>query len=194
MSHNTQADRPVRFLEGQQVYLRPVNSADTEVYYQLLHDPDMLRLTGTQQHFTREQIERYIDSKSQDSSSILLLIAESDTDEIVGDIALQDISGTNRSANLRIAISASRHQGRGYGSEAIRLLLDYGFGVRNLHRIELHVYAYNERAQHVYRKLGFQQEGIQRDALFYNHEYHDAILMSILEHEYRARYLTHTTL
>ncbi|WP_152396052.1 GNAT family N-acetyltransferase [Paenibacillus guangzhouensis] len=193
MSHNTPANRPVRFLTGQQVYLRPLNNEDTEVYYQLLHDADMLRLTGTQQHFTREQIERYIDSKSQDSSSILLLIAETDTDEIVGDIALQDISSTNRSANLRIAISAARHQGRGYGSEAIRLLLDYGFGVQNLHRIELNVYAYNERAQHVYRKLGFQQEGIQRDAVFYNHQYHDAILMSMLEHEYSERYLNHTT-
>jgi len=193
MSHNAKADRPVRFLEGTKVYLRPVNSADTEAYYQLLHDADMLRLTGTQHHFTREQIERYIDSKSQDSSSILLLIADAATDEIIGDIALQDISDTNRSANLRIAISAARHQGRGYGSEAILLLLDYGFGIRNLHRIELNVYAYNERAQHVYRKLGFQQEGIQRDALFYNHAYHDAILMSMLEHEYRARYLTHTT-
>ncbi|WP_018754414.1 GNAT family N-acetyltransferase [Paenibacillus terrigena] len=193
MSHNAKADRPVRFLEGTKIYLRPVNSADTEAYYQLLHDTDMLRLTGTQHHFTREQIERYIDSKSQNSSSILLLIADAATDEIIGDIALQDISDTNRSAGLRIAISAARHQGRGYGSEAILLLLDYGFGIRNLHRIELNVYAYNERAQHVYRKLGFQQEGIQRDALFYNHEYHDAILMSMLEHEYRARYLTHTT-
>jgi len=192
MRDNT-ANHPVRFLTGKQVYLRPLNSADTEAYYQLLYDADMLRLTGTQQHFTREQIERYIDSKSQDSSSILLLIAEEDTDEIIGDIALQDISDTNRSANLRIAISAARHQGRGYGSEAIRLLLDYGFGVRNLHRIELNVYAYNERAQHVYRKLGFQQEGIQRDALFYNHQYHDAILMSMLDHEYRERYLNHTT-
>ncbi|MFD0617055.1 GNAT family N-acetyltransferase [Paenibacillus sp. GCM10027629] len=193
MSHNAKTDRPVRFLEGTKVYLRPVNSADTEAYYQLLHDADMLRLTGTQHYFTREQIERYIDSKSQDSSSILLLIADAATDEVIGDIALQDISDTNRSANLRIAISAARHQGRGYGTEAIQLLLDYGFGIRNLHRIELNVYAYNERAQHVYRKLGFQQEGIQRDALFYNHEYHDAILMSMLEHEYRARYLTHTT-
>lgn len=67
-------------------------------------------------------------------------------------------------------------------------MLDYGFGILNLHRIELEVFTYNKRAAHVYEKIGFVREGVRRHALFYNHEYHDVILMSMLEDEYRSRY------
>lgn len=68
----------------------------------------------------------------------------------------------------------------------MKLMLDYGFGVLNLHRIELNVFDYNARAMHVYEKLGFKREGVQREALFYDHKYHDSILMSILEDGFRA--------
>ena len=100
-------------------------------------------------------------------------------------ITIQDIDTMNRNANIRIALTNSS-QNKGYGTEALQLMLDYGFGVLNLHRIELNVFSYNHRAMRVYEKVGFKQEGVQREALFYNHQYHDSILMSILEDEYRT--------
>jgi len=112
-----------------------------------------------------------------------------DTDEIIGDIAIQGIDSMNRNASIRIAISNNGHQGKGYGQEAMKLMLDYGFGILNLHRIELNVFAFNDRATHVYEKLGFVKEGVNRDALYYNHQYHDSITMSIFEDEYRALHL-----
>lgn len=115
-----------------------------------------------------------------------LLIASKENDALVGDIALQDIDTMNRSANIRIAINRQQHQGKGFGTEALRLMLDYGFGILNLHRIELNVFAFNERAIHVYEKLGFRREGVQREALFYDHKYRDSILMSILGDEFRS--------
>lgn len=108
---------------------------------------------------------------------------------MIGDIALQDIDSTNRNANIRVNISEEENQGRGYGSEAMELMLGYAFGVLNLHRIELNVFNYNDRALHVYEKLGFMQEGVQREALFYDHQYHDSIMMSILEDDYRRIHL-----
>jgi RimJ/RimL family protein N-acetyltransferase len=180
---------PVRFLEGDRVYLRPIGLDDTDLYFRTLFHPEVRRLTGTQKSFTREQIYRYIEGKTQDPSSLLLLIALRETDEVIGDIALQNIDGMNRNANIRIAISSQEHQGRGLGTEAMRLLLDYGFGILNLHRIELNVFSYNARAIRAYEKLGFQREGVQREALYYNHQYHDSIIMSILEDEYRAKHV-----
>ncbi|MFY0544387.1 GNAT family N-acetyltransferase [Brevibacillus sp. H7] len=185
MQHQHTTNTPVRFLEGEQVYLRPIGLEDTDLYFRMLFHPETRRLTGTQKSFTREQIHRYIEGKSQDTSSLLLLIALRETDEVIGDIALQSIDSYNRNANIRIAIEEP-YQGKGYGSEAMKLMLDYGFGIVNLHRIELNVFAYNERATHVYEKIGFKKEGVQRDALYYNHQYHDSILMSILEDEFRA--------
>jgi RimJ/RimL family protein N-acetyltransferase len=178
-----------KFLEGSQVYLRPLNGEDAELYYQLFDGAETRRLTGTQRHFTKEQIVRYIDNKSQDSSGVLLLIALHSSDELVGEVALTDIDRVNRNANIRIAIDHPEHQGKGYGQEALLLMLDYGFGVLNLHRIDLEVFAFNPRAIHVYEKLGFVREGVRRDALFYDHQYHDAIIMSMLEEEYRDKYL-----
>lgn len=181
--------RPARFLEGKRLYLKPISLEDSRDYYEKLFNLESRRLTGLQRSYTKEQIDKYLEGKVHETSSLLYLIALKESDEVVGDIALQDIDSFNRSANIRIAIDNSSHQGKGYGSEAMLLLLDYGFGIVNLHRIELNVFSYNERAKHVYEKLGFKVEGVQRDALYYNHSYHDSILMSLLEHEYREKYV-----
>lgn len=180
--------KPVRFLEGERIYLRPVGQEDAEGYFRMLFDPEMRRLTGTRQAFTLEGIRRYIDGKTGDASTVLLLIALRDSDEVIGDIALQDIDPINRNAHIRIAIDSEEHLGKGFGPESMRLLLEYGFGILNLHRIELQVFGYNVRAIKAYEKVGFKREGVQRDALYYNHRYHDSIIMSMLENEFRALY------
>ncbi|WP_430624084.1 GNAT family N-acetyltransferase [Polycladospora coralii] len=185
--------RPVRFLEGKRIYLRPVELADARPHFQILFDTENRRLTGTQRSFTPMQIEQYIEQKTSDESSVWLLIALRDTDEVIGDIALQDIDNTNRNANIRIAINHAEHKGKGFGSEAMKLMLNYGFGILNLHRIELNVFAYNEHARRTYEKLGFEVEGIAREALYYDHAYHDSINMSILKREFQERYLADMT-
>ncbi|MBY0085954.1 GNAT family N-acetyltransferase [Brevibacillus sp. M2.1A] len=189
MSRQENTNAAVRFLEGERVFLRPIGTEDTELYFRSLFNKETRMLTGTQKHFTREQIHQYIANKGQDSSSVLLLICLRENDQVIGDVQIGDIDPNNRNAFIRISIDQSAYQGKGYGSEALLLMLDYGFGILNLHRIELNVFAFNERAIHTYEKLGFQREGVQRQALYYNHAYHDSILMSMLADEYRAKYL-----
>lgn len=181
--------RFVRFSEGNHVYLRPISMDDVDFYYEKLFDSEVRKLTGTQNNFTREWIHQYIDRKTQDPSNLLFLIAMRETDEVIGDIALQDLDLVNRNANIRISIDSGEHRGKGLGKEALVLLLDYGFGIKNLHRIELEVFAYNERAIRAYEKVGFKREGIKREVLYYDHQYHDAITMSMLENEFRALYV-----
>ncbi|AHV95178.1 acetyltransferase [Paenibacillus sabinae T27] len=177
-----------RFLTGERVYLRPINTEDAEWYYHQLYGTETRRLTGTQKMYTKEQIERYVLEKADDASAVLLLIALNENDERIGDIAIQDIDRMNRNANIRIAVSEENQQGKGYGREALLLMLEYGFGILNLHRLELEVYSYNKRALHVYEGLGFTKEGVRREALYYDHEYHDIITMSLLEEEYRKKF------
>lgn len=190
MSQPTPSPRIPRLMETKRIYLRPFESTDVDGYFPGLFDAEMRRLTGTQNSFTRSQVERYIENAAQDDSRLMLLIALQENDQVIGDIALMDMHTKNRSAHIRIAIDNTEHQGKGYGSEALLLMLDYGFGICNLHRIELEVYAFNQRAIRTYEKLGFQREGVRRDALFYNHQYHDAIQMSILEDEFRERHVS----
>lgn len=193
MSQPIPSPRIPRLMETKRIYLRPFESTDVDAYFPGLFDAEMRRLTGTQNSFTRPQVERYIENAAQDDSRLMLLIALQENEQVIGDIALMDMHTKNRSAHIRIAIDNTEHQGKGYGSEALLLMLDYGFGICNLHRIELEVYAFNQRAIRTYEKLGFHREGVRRDALYYNHQYHDAIQMSILEDEFRERHVSNVS-
>lgn len=76
---------------------------------------------------------------------------------------------------------------QGYGTEATRAMLRYGFDELGLHKIELQVDAVNRRAIRAYEKAGFAQEGIRRAAVFHDGTFYDHVLMGILEEEYRLR-------
>ncbi|GIP38857.1 aminoglycoside N(6')-acetyltransferase [Paenibacillus sp. J31TS4] len=173
------------YLKGTNIYLRPPAASDAEAYHRLINDPEARRLTGSHKLYSTSQLADYLSAKAGDASSVLLLIASRETGAVVGDVALQQIDRFNRSASIRVAVHAEE-RGKGYGTEAMKLMLEYGFGIANLHRIELNVYTFNEQAIRLYEKLGFHREGVQRDYLYYDHAYHDSILMSLLEDEYRA--------
>lgn len=173
------------YLAGKRVYLRSLEDSDAEFFYSSTNgDPEGRRLTGTQRTFSRKEIEDYIRNSRTDESRAAFAIVKLEDDGIVGEVVLNEISRNNRSANFRIFV-ADRYVGRGYGSEATRLALDYGFGMLNLHRIELDVYTINERAIHVYEKAGFKREGTKRENWYFDHQYYDSVVMSILEDEYR---------
>lgn len=175
----------IKFLQGKKVFLRPMEEEDLEFYYKGLWDKDMRRLTGTQAVFSKIGIQRWFEANSTDNSRIDLLICLQETNESIGDISLLDINHHNRRATVRLAIFNEANCGNGYGTEALQLLLEYGFDVLNLHRIGLDVYSYNERAIKSYEKVGFKVEGRIRDELFYNGKYHDSIIMGILDSEFR---------
>lgn len=181
---------PIKFLEGEHVYLRPLEPGDAEMMHLHYHnEPEVRRLTGIQRPVTLEQMHAYIEKVNSDTSRVQFAICRQDNDEFLGDLALNDIDfHFNRDANFRIAIFKPDHCGQGFGTEAIRLLLDYGFGFLNLHRVELDVYTINPRAIRAYEKVGFVREGIKRKNWYYNHEYYDSVHMSILEDEFRALY------
>ncbi|MFB4324560.1 GNAT family protein [Priestia sp. BR_2] len=172
-------------IEGDRIVLRPVREDEFDVYFELLQDAESNRLTGTQQTFTKDSIAAWIHNIGYAHEDRLdMMIAEKESDELIGEVVLNEIDLNNRSGNIRISISG-RHSNKGYGTEALKLMLRYGFESLSLHRIELGVYAFNPRAIHVYEKLGFKREGTLRDSLYWDGTFHDMIVMSILEEEYR---------
>lgn len=180
--------QPIKYLEGTRVYLRPSEPEDADWSYQSMNnDMEGRRLTGTPTAFSRAQIAGYIERQASDPSRASFVVVRQEDDALVGEVVLNEIDGRNRSSNFRIFMDA-QYTGRGYGTEATRLMLDYGFGMLNLHRIELDVYTINPRALHVYEKVGFVREGVKRQNWYYDHQYYDSIVMSILEDDYRARY------
>jgi len=77
------------------------------------------------------------------------------------------------------------YRDKGYGAEAIKWILEWGFRMANMHRIFLTCHGWNEGAAKLYRKLGFQHEGTKREHLWFNGRWYDALEFSMLEHEWR---------
>ncbi|HET7615809.1 MAG TPA: GNAT family protein, partial [Bacillales bacterium] len=165
--------------------LRPLEREDLRTLYENLWDAEGRRLTGTQETFTMARLENFFERVSLDSARIDLLICSQEDGRVIGDIAMMEIDYRNRRAIVRLALFDRENWGKGYGTEALDLLLKHGFEVLNFHRIGLDVFAFNKRAIRAYEKLGFKKEGVVRDELFYDGTYHDSIIMGILEDEFR---------
>ncbi|MDE3228804.1 MAG: GNAT family N-acetyltransferase, partial [Chloroflexota bacterium] len=103
-------------------------------------------------------------------------------------ISLRDIDLTKGSAELGISIGRKDCWGRGFGTEAITLILDYGFAVLGLHNVMLTTYAYNERALRSYRKIGFTEFGRRREAMRIGEQRYDIVYMDLLRAEFRSPY------
>ncbi len=110
-------------------------------------------------------------------------------DKLIGTIGLEHIDYIGRSAVLGIFIGDEDYRGNGYGTEAIRLLLEFGFRYLNLHSIRLDLLDINERAHKCYLKCGFKDTGRSREAIFLNGKYYDKLHMDILESEFEGDYI-----
>lgn len=178
-------------LNGNIVYLKKLDKEYTEEYWDNFKNTSIetMIFTGSAQAFNKTEIENYIDRVAADSDRVDFLIFSKQDNKIVGEVVINEVDRNNRCGNIRVLINRKEDFSKGYGTEAMILALNYGFGMFNLHRIELEAYPFNNRAVHVYEKIGFKREGIRRDGAYYNHKYYDMITMSFLENEFRERYL-----
>jgi RimJ/RimL family protein N-acetyltransferase len=138
------------------------------------------RLTGTHTRHTEEQIRDWLAKLPGADDRADWAIVRNDDQKVIGEVVLNDLDADNQSMNYRISLYGSAFYGQGYGTEAGRAVINFGLGILGLHRISLGVYDFNERAQASYAKLGFVLEGRLRDALLWDGEWHDELLMSVL--------------
>ncbi len=103
---------------------------------------------------------------------------------VLGQLSLFGVT-KNRCATLGIVLGRE-FWGQGLGTEAVRLIMGYGFAEMGLHRIQLGVYAYNQRAIRSYRAAGFSEEGRRREVVFHGDRWHDEVLMAMLADDWRS--------
>ncbi len=178
------ADKPT--LTGGLVVLRPVRVEDAPGLLAL--DEEARRLTGTHATHPLDRLERWYATRAEHDDRLdLAVVAREDPDDRwLGEVVLLDLDEDNLSCGFRIVLGADG-RGRGYGSEATRLVLDHAFRTVGLHRVELEVYAFNPRARHVYERAGFVHEGTRRHALRWDGEWVDAHGMGLLADEWLSR-------
>lgn len=174
----------IRYYEGERIYFRPLEPEDAPRLAAWMNDPANWKTLGRTDPISKLREREYIDALYKSSDRIVLGVATRKDDRLIGCCGLHDISMVNRSAEFGITIGDRRRQGMGFGTEASRLMLRYGFEQRNLNRITLTVMAGNERAIRAYRAAGFVLEGRQRQAFFRDGEYHDCLIFAALRDEW----------
>ncbi|MFX0139084.1 MAG: GNAT family N-acetyltransferase [Candidatus Hodarchaeota archaeon] len=174
-------------LKGENVKLAPLKREYIEKFLKWLNDPKITQYLDTYPPLTRDMEEEWFDNLKTKEDTIIfsiLLTENNGKEKLIGNCGIQDIKWKDRVGHCGVFIGDKENQGKGYGTEALRLLVDYGFNTLNLNRIELIVYDFNIKAMKSYKKVGFIEEGRKRQATFKNGKYHDVIIMSLLQEEW----------
>lgn len=174
------------FLIGERVCLRPLENDDLVYIRKWTNDPEIRRLTGEVKPMSQVRGDEFFERVRSDRDREWFIIVVKENGKAIGETGLLRMFHAWRTTDLSIIIGEKEEWGKGYGTEAIKLLLDYAFGCLNFHRIAVGVVGFNERALRFYEAVGFEREGIQRDGYYHDHEYHDFVMMSLLEDEFRA--------
>ena len=177
---------------GDRIYLSPksVLDEDIERYTKWMNDFEVTDYIGGSSKVVTLTGERiWLEDMAKNRKDISLEIVTLDEDKLIGTISLDGFNMTDRSAVLGIFIGDSDYRSHGYGTEAIKLMLEYGFKYLNLHSIRLDVLDVNERAHKCYLKCGFKDTGKDRERVFLNSKYYDMLHMDILENEFAGDYI-----
>jgi RimJ/RimL family protein N-acetyltransferase len=178
--------RKSRRLVGRGVELRRHDRANYSLYTRWYGDEEVWRLTSWMaKPMRRAAVERLFEDRERSALDDSFAVHWEGKGEPVGVVSLTNISEANASAELSVIVGDEKDRAKGLGTEAIRLLLGYAFEELSLNRVGLSVFEFNEAAIRAYEKLGFEREGSLRQALWRDGNFHDAILMSILAHEWR---------
>ena len=173
-------------LTGSRVVLRRHDPENLAAFRRWYSDPEIARLARYQEAPMRaEEIERFFAARVVGPDALAMAIHERDSDRLIGTCAFSQLDGDNGSALYHITIGEKDAWGRGYGTEATRLMLDLAFGRLGLHRIALFVFEFNERAIRTYRRCGFVVEGRARESIFRDGRWWDELAMSVLESDWR---------
>ena len=175
-------------LIGKNIYLAPKRLEDAEKFAEWFNDFKTTDYIGmSSKIMTLEKEKEYIANHMDDEAS--LNIVTLDKDKLIGTVGLEHIDHVNMTATLGIFIGDEKEREKGYGTEAIKLILDYGFNYLNLNNIKLDVVEFNERAIACYKKCGFKEYGRRRKCEFIDGKYYDRISMDILKEEFTGKYI-----
>ncbi|MEA4920419.1 MAG: GNAT family protein [Clostridiaceae bacterium] len=165
-------------LAGRKVYLSPICVEDAETYTKWLNDLSVTEKLGTSNIMISVSGEQeWIRKNSQETQ---FAIIKTENDELIGNCGFNAVNHIHQCAVVGIFIGDENNRNNGYGSEALSLLIDFGFNYLNLNNIMLKVFAFNERAIKCYQKTGFKEIGRRRQAYYLNGKYHDEVFMDII--------------
>jgi len=173
------------------VSLRPFEPSDAELYRRWRADAEPMALAGWHDRAplslaqVASRIARLTEEQGKDHYTFVICLAADERP--IGEVMLADLDRVNGSAQLGIFIGEAGEWGKGYGTDAVRAIVDFGFAELRLERIWLNVWTENPRARRAYEKAGFVHEGTLRHDRYEHGQFTDGHVMSILRGEWLTR-------
>ncbi|MCX6159776.1 MAG: GNAT family protein [Ignavibacteriae bacterium] len=174
-------------LIGEKCYLSPLETADAEKVAKWLNDLKVQMNFDLVFSITADE-ERYYIPELKKFARVFGII-DKESNNVIGVTGLHEIDHISRRAMLGIFIGDEEYRGKGFGTDAVNLTLDFGFNMLNLNSIALYVIEFNKGAMKVYEKCGFKYAGRKRQSKILGDEKFDMILMDILADEFKSVYV-----
>ena len=171
-------------IDGDRIYLSPVSVEDVETYCTWLNDPEVAKYINGLGTMYNPMMEKEWVENNLKKGDYNFAIIDKETNKLIGNCGIMNIHKIHRTATVGIFIGEDKYRNHGYGTEALKLLVAYGFNVLNLVNIDLGVYAVNARAIKCYTKVGFKEYGRRHNCRYLNNEYTDEILMEYLRDDF----------
>jgi RimJ/RimL family protein N-acetyltransferase len=181
-----------QLFEGQDIRFGPIDyEKDPEIEARWTHDSDFMRMMDVaaarplSAAMVKKQYEKIEKQMEEDKNLFSFAIRARDDDHLIGRAVIQWIEWSNGNAHLRLGIGAAEDRGKGYGTQALRMLLRFAFAELNLFRVTVTVPEYNEAALALLRKFGFTQEVCRRQSLERDGRRWDLYVLGLLSDEWR---------
>ena len=163
--------------------IRPLEKRDLPYIYQQENSRKVMALWFQEAYTSFDELQLLYERHVLDQTERRFVVE--DKDQFIGVVELMYIDGLQRHTEIHFLIHPD-HQGHGYAQSAIKAGIEYAFKVLNMHKVYLYVDVDNAAAIHIYKKVGFTQEGVLRGHFFAEGKYHDSMMMGILAHEFIA--------
>lgn len=171
---------------GEKVCLRAYKEEDIPIAAAFVNDKELKKFLVTNIPFpmTMWEEESWIKSqRSNSSGEYNFAIEDIQTKKYIGGCGIHTVNWLSRVATVGIMIGDKDYWGKGYGTDAMRLLMKFIFQDMNINKIRLNTFSFNERAIGCYKKCGFEVEGILRKEIFKEGKYYDEIIMAAFNKE-----------
>ena len=165
------------------IYLRDMTEEDADLIAAWRNKPELKKFFISQADFTREGHLAWFRNMKESGRACQMMICDKETDKPLGSVDIKNIDMEHKKGEYGIFIGEEDARGRGIGTQAAKLMIQYGFETLGLHRIYLRALADNAQAIRSYEKAGFEKEGYLKDDVCIHGKYVDIVWMAIVKKE-----------
>ena len=170
-------------LTGTSIYLRALEPEDLDFIYQIENDESIWQVSNTQTPYSKFLIRQYLENAHQDiyeAKQLRLAICVRDTNSVIGLIDLFDFDPKNKRAGIGIVIQNDADRSKGFGKEALDLLINYSFKQLQLHQLFANIGAHNVPSINLFTTFGFEKIGVKKDWNYSNNTFQDELLFQLI--------------